>query len=395
MRQWCREVIRQVGLLGLLVALGIGIVSLDSAQAEQFGPFTNDASLPGTIFLNGAIDAGSGLAFRRALSATPAAKLVVLSSPGGLVDIALLIADDIYERGLSTFIPSGAECHSACAFIFLAGRERVAAGSLGVHQISSEKPDLQDAQRAIADIMDVLDRFDVPLAVRMRMLKTPPDEMYVFTSQELQDLGINRTGGADSVARHVPERPSPAPMRAQNERVALYVGLDFYGGDLTSIKTADAAACAARCLGAGSLCRAFTFNVDDKLVRGPNCFLKSGGDVADGNVLAISGLFLTGADGDPQPRTLGVIDPKQGLLKDIDLQGGDLSGRPHPGALTTQQCRISCVQYTSCQAFTFVKSVKQCWLKGAGYRVARKGGMVSGQKVSRTFAPSDIIQLSR
>ncbi|MDP9634939.1 UNVERIFIED_ORG: hypothetical protein J2W85_007034 [Ensifer adhaerens] len=72
-------------------------------------------------------------------------------------------------------------------------------------------------------------------------------------------------------------------------------------------------------------CKAFTFNANPKIVRGPNCFLKANEGRADGNSVAISGKFLASADPDPMPFSMGTIDPKKALF--VDLPGGDLSAR--------------------------------------------------------------------
>ena len=168
------------------------------ADEKVFGPFTVRAG--GSIFLDGEIDTRAALNFRRARAAAPDARTLVLNSPGGLVAIALLIADDVYERGFSTVIPSDAECHSACAYIFLAGRERKVIGKLGVHQIASDAPDLEDAQVTISDIIDLLDRFGTPAQVLAIMFRTPPGEMYVFSSAEIDQFSGRRRRSPPPVA---------------------------------------------------------------------------------------------------------------------------------------------------------------------------------------------------
>lgn len=185
MKFWFRSAV--LGAAAVLSFTGLG-----SASERVFGPFRWDSIEPQVIELRGEIDSGAALNFRRALSAAPQANLLRLNSPGGLVTIALLIADDVDQRRMSTIIPPGAECYSACSFIFLAGVDRVAAGRLGVHQISQNSPDLQSAQLAISDILDVLNRFSTPTEVLTVMFRTPPDQMYVFTPQEIAALGINR-----------------------------------------------------------------------------------------------------------------------------------------------------------------------------------------------------------
>ncbi|MCR6502479.1 hypothetical protein MUO32_25970 [Shinella sp. CPCC 101442] len=125
-----------------------------------------------------------------ALAGRTGLKSVSLNSPGGRVFPALEIARAIKAAGLNTIVPSGSECHSACAFIFLAGRERIAQGKLGVHQVSGvDDPSL--TQTAIGRIYEDLVTFNAPSYLVSRMLRTPPGDMYVFTPEELERNSIN------------------------------------------------------------------------------------------------------------------------------------------------------------------------------------------------------------
>ena len=124
------------------------------------------------------------------LAGRPGLKSIRLNSPGGRVFPALEIARAIKAAGLATIVSPGDECHSACAFIFLAGTERIAQGNLGVHQISGvDDPSL--TQTAIGQIYEDLVSFNAPSYLVSRMLRTPPDDMYVFTPEELEKNSIN------------------------------------------------------------------------------------------------------------------------------------------------------------------------------------------------------------
>ena len=164
-----------------------------NAAVTRFGPFGVEDSVPSVILLVGEIDGRSALDFRRALRAAPDAETLVMDSPGGNVATCLLIADDIHQRKMATVITPQGICYSACAFIFFAGVDRVAMGKLGVHQISSDRPDLEFAQLAISDIIDALVRFGTPTEVLTIMFRTPAQSMHVFSEQELREFGINRT----------------------------------------------------------------------------------------------------------------------------------------------------------------------------------------------------------
>lgn len=409
-------------------ALILSITPCFSAE-KAFGPFSVIDTNPDIIILNGEIDVGSALNFRRALQAAPSAKLVTLNSPGGTVQMALLIADDIHAKGLSTYIAKGSECHSACAFLFLAGIERQSDGALGVHQISSGSNDLVSAQLSISDIIDVLNRFHTPIEVMTTMFKTPPSEMHVFTREEIDQYKINRKRGDPEPADAQPITSSgpsttlitgtPTPAQSANPegqgpaaneqalvkpsaiedfmrrptRMALFAGLDLFGDDLTSKRTADAAECAQSCLSMNGECKAFTFNVNPKITRGPNCYLKSSEGRADGNSVAISGKFLSSAEADPQAFTIGTIDPTAALFKDVDLPGGDLTSRPSQIGRTAQQCRLACIDEARCVAFTYIKRKKECWLKGAVGSPRYQQGLVTGVKKVQSFSAAKIVNL--
>ena len=419
--------------VGAVQALLFGASGGAAFSAEKaFGPFSIDDAKPDVISMNGMIDAGSALNFRRALQAAPNAKLVTLHSPGGNVQMGLLIADDIYQRKLATYIPKDSKCYSACSYVFLAGNERKVDGELGVHQISSDSPDLIGAQLAISDIIEVLNRFSTPMDVMQIMFKTPPDDMHVFTSEEIERYNLNRSGneasnaptvvnvpavsfgpppGTTTAPSEVPAASPATPLAAdprlpgklstleefakRPNRIALYVGLDLFGDDITALRVDDSGRCATNCLTMKGQCKAFTFNLNPKIKKGPNCFLKSSAGRADGNSVAISGRFLSAAEADPSSMTLGTIDPNTALYDDIDLPGGDLSRRAHVSARTPLDCRLACIDHKSCVAFTYVKPKKECWLKGAIGSPTVGKGMVSGLKKIEAFSPAKIISLNQ
>lgn len=115
---------------------------------------------------------------------------VSLNSPGGQVTPALKLARVIHAAGINTRVPEGDECHSACSLIFLAGRERIADGLLGVHQISGvNDPSL--TQSVISRIYEDLTTFNTPSYLISRMLRTSPSDMYIFSPEELEREAIN------------------------------------------------------------------------------------------------------------------------------------------------------------------------------------------------------------
>ncbi|MBO6895185.1 MAG: hypothetical protein JJ866_24835 [Roseibium sp.] len=147
-----------------------------------------------TIRITGEFDAKLVSEFHAAVATAPNVTTVELHSPGGQVYSALEIARIIHKLRLNTWITSGSECHSACSIAFLAGKHRLADGLLGVHQVSGVN-DASLTQSVISDVFDALQKFGTPDALVSRMLRTPPDDIYVFSADELEKLGINRRSG--------------------------------------------------------------------------------------------------------------------------------------------------------------------------------------------------------
>ena len=181
-----------------------------SAPRTAFGAFTLPPDQPELIVLNADITSVTSLEFDRALAARPEARIVALNSPGGAVDSALTMAHKIHKLGLSTYVPPQMGCYSACAYMYFAGAGRQAAGELGVHQISSEVADVVFTQSTLGDVLDALELFGVAQPVISNMLRTPPDDMYVFSGAEIEALGINRGEPIDVAVSIPPPTNQPA-----------------------------------------------------------------------------------------------------------------------------------------------------------------------------------------
>ena len=166
-----------------------------SSDPDKFFYFNE---LEGVLFLNGTIEKGMYTNFRQAITENKI-HTIVLNSLGGNVEEGLNIAGTVFDKGIKTYIPINYECYSACSFIFLAGSEKYALGELGVHQaayaddISKEKAAIGAvttvSQLTTADILLRLGEFNTPRFVEQRMLRTAPEDMYVFNEKELNRLG--------------------------------------------------------------------------------------------------------------------------------------------------------------------------------------------------------------
>lgn len=210
---------------GLIVMIAVALLVGGApawAASRTFGPFSVEDATSAIILLDGKITPRSALDFRRVLEAAPNARALALNSPGGDTTTALLIADDVHARSMRTLIPKGAECQSACAYIFLAGAERSALGELGVHQVSGPEEDMASAQTAIADVIDFLVRFGTPPEVLSIMFRTPPEDMHVFSADEIARFGIERPAAQPASAVSDPSSmQGDAAATAASEAVTM------------------------------------------------------------------------------------------------------------------------------------------------------------------------------
>jgi ATP-dependent protease ClpP protease subunit len=175
------------------------LLSSPTHADEADPPFFHLDSHPHIIFVSGEIDGRAALAFKKMVG-KHLPTTVVLDSPGGYVEPALLIAEEVHERGMTTVVPAGSACLSACAMMFLAGRERYCEGALGVHQIFGDV-ELGGAQTLLSDVADLFERAKVPSSVFVKMLATPPADMYLFPPEELSTFcNFNSSAGRSSAA---------------------------------------------------------------------------------------------------------------------------------------------------------------------------------------------------
>ena len=185
---------RVVGL-ALLLLTGIGNTAAFCANQDdvfegKYYPILFLKEDPSTFILVGDIDIRTSLNFKRAVLDVGVPEALLLNSNGGLVYIGLDLALEVERLKITTVIPSDFGCYSACSYVFLAGAERIAEGELGVHQISSDDNDLIGGQFTIGDVIDVLNKFETPPELYPMMFSATPDEMYILSSKELTDLGL-------------------------------------------------------------------------------------------------------------------------------------------------------------------------------------------------------------
>jgi len=160
----------------------------------------------GLLRLTGTIDPGAADRFAAEIAARGEyVQTILLDSPGGSVEDALAIGRLIRETGLDTRVADGGLCASSCPIVFASGAERQAgrAAAIGVHQIyaaalSADPVDalgvagmaMANAQSMTAEITRHLGLSGVDPSLWLHALETPPDRLYYFTPEEMDDLRL-------------------------------------------------------------------------------------------------------------------------------------------------------------------------------------------------------------
>ncbi len=198
----------------------------DWPVASEAAPmtFTRTGSI---VHASGTITPGTAARFDRFAAAegdTDAPfDTVVLHSPGGLVDEAIALARHIRAADLRTRVPAEGYCASSCPLVFAGGTERIAHKDawIGVHRafvppdtFGSMQDGIAAAQEVSAAAQDLLHGFGVDALVWTFAMRTPKEQLYFFTTDQLTDLRLATRieGGAEARSISVP-LPRPKPDR--------------------------------------------------------------------------------------------------------------------------------------------------------------------------------------
>ena len=126
-------------------------------------------------------------------------KTLHLHSPGGSVGDALEMSQLLRDKGIDTVVPDNGYCASSCPIVFSGGKKRTAGSNswVGVHQIyaaASAPGDLNDgmshAQSISAEVQDHLGKMGVDARAWIHAMKTPSDQLYIFTPDELTEYKL-------------------------------------------------------------------------------------------------------------------------------------------------------------------------------------------------------------
>ncbi len=178
---------------------GLGPLPRPNGQAMAFRLVT---AKNGTVYAlaTGEITHGTAEAFRRFDEVQgKTAQIVLLDSPGGLVQEAIALGRYIRERGLSTLVYKDGLCASACPLAYAGGVERLAAEQawIGVHRAYVTERGTGDlltglgqGQQLAALCMEYLQQMGVGAEAWVHALATPWSEIYFYTPKQLLDYRL-------------------------------------------------------------------------------------------------------------------------------------------------------------------------------------------------------------
>ncbi len=114
MRNWFKSILifAFVGLTHFSIA-----IADDDFDGTTYGSFVHFPGMPNALFFFDEIKEDDSFEMRKALR-NHDIDTIVLWSGGGSVFEGLQMAGIIYDRQLTTYIPEGSECLSACSLCF-------------------------------------------------------------------------------------------------------------------------------------------------------------------------------------------------------------------------------------------------------------------------------------
>lgn len=169
-------------------------------QEQVAGRMTFARGANGAGSAVGRIEPGSAADFKQFIEEQGGEiKLLHLHSPGGSVEDALEMSSLLRENGIETVVPEHGYCASSCPIVFSGGTKRLATAKswIGVHQIyaaAASPGDLNEGlahgQTISAEVQAHLIKMGVDSQVWIHAMRTPSDQLYIFTAQELTELKL-------------------------------------------------------------------------------------------------------------------------------------------------------------------------------------------------------------
>ncbi|MBX3598698.1 MAG: ATP-dependent Clp protease proteolytic subunit [Rhizobiaceae bacterium] len=213
-----------IGVAGVLLlsALEPAEPAIPDSEPKAVRAEPNDLAAPmqfsldsaGTLHAEGSIEPGTAARLALELQAVGTkVKVISLNSPGGSLNEAIALGEQIRFANLSAEVADGAVCASSCPLFFAGGTTRSAGSraAIGVHQFyAAPVPGLRGAENAMSDaqlttarITRYLAEMGVDPAAWLHALDTPPSSLYYYSSYELAEYGFVTSGKTAPLAQKV------------------------------------------------------------------------------------------------------------------------------------------------------------------------------------------------
>lgn len=176
----------------------------DRYQPSESTPLAFERDGP-DLRATGRIVAGSADELARQLDLPPTdeelpeIKFFILHSPGGNVSEAMEMARLVRKAELTTKVQADGYCGSACPLVFAGGQDRLAHSEawIGVHRVYAApgafgtlNDGIAQAQGLAASIQDLLVELGVDPRIWTHAMRTPKEQLYFLTEDELIDLKL-------------------------------------------------------------------------------------------------------------------------------------------------------------------------------------------------------------
>lgn len=181
-----KVIVKQVAML-LLPLTSFALAPL--ASAAKLEPGVTRSNVP-YVNMTGEIVRGDAQQFRYILEQwagkNAPIQILDLNSPGGSLYEAYLMLQSVLDYKVSTIVMPGNHCISACVSIFASGKERFAdpQSTIGVHRANIDGVDSNLARSISINMIDLYDDLGIPDNIQLRMIKTPPAEVYYLSQQD-------------------------------------------------------------------------------------------------------------------------------------------------------------------------------------------------------------------
>ncbi len=143
------------------------------------------------IVVTGTLREGAAQRVLRMVDQSPDARTLILNSTGGRLGEARMLADGIRRRALDTYVSK--ECSSACTYVLMAGRKRMAGpkAKIGFHRATSFNGNgVEEDPAAVASMLRYYRAAGLPEDFIARVGKTPATTFWYPSRDELIGAGV-------------------------------------------------------------------------------------------------------------------------------------------------------------------------------------------------------------